>query len=198
MFFLKSEIPNEMFFLQDQSLLQFNFMYGNIIFLGGIHGVGKGTLCSKIKKEVEIEHLTASELLKWIEVNTDPKNKLVADIPSMQDRLIAGLHQKVEPGRKFLLDGHFCLFDNVGNVEHVPFTTFSKINPVLISVLTEEPEIIVQRLSERDGRSYELKLIRQMQKEEITYGKWVANQLKISFLPLKADYQILVDAIKKI
>ncbi|MGX7835966.1 AAA family ATPase, partial [Campylobacter fetus subsp. venerealis] len=74
-------------------------MFKNITFLGGIHGVGKGTLCSKIKKQLDIEHLTASELLNWKEVNEDPKNKLVADIPDMQDRLIHSLRLKVEQGR---------------------------------------------------------------------------------------------------
>lgn len=173
-------------------------MHGNIIFLGGIHGVGKGTLCFKIKKEVEIEHVTASELLKWIEVNTDPKNKLVADIPSMQDRLIAGLHQKVEPGRKYLLDGHFCLFDSQGNVEHVPFVTFSKINSILISVLIADPETIVKRLTERDGKSYSRQLISQMQEEEVTYGTWVADQLNIPFLIIEGDDQKLINAINEL
>lgn len=173
-------------------------MYGNIIFLGGIHGVGKGTLCFKIKKELEIEHLTASELLKWTEVNTDPKNKLVADIPSMQDRLIQGLELRVVPTRKYLLDGHFCLFDSQGNVEHVPFVTFSKINPILISVLTADPETIVKRLTERDGKSYSRQLISQMQEEEVTYGKWVADQLNISFLIIEGDDQKLINAINEL
>lgn len=173
-------------------------MFQNIIFLGGIHGVGKGTLCSKVKKVLEIEHLSASELLKWAEVNADSKNKLVADIPSMQDRLILGLHQRVEQNRKYLLDGHFCLFDSQGKVEHVPFDTFSKIDPILISVLIAEPEAIVQRLTERDRKAYDLQLIRQMQEEEITYGKWVADQLKKPFLVMEEDEQILVDAINKI
>ena len=173
-------------------------MYGNIIFLGGIHGVGKGTLCFKVKELLDIEHLSASELLKWAELNADPKNKLVADIPSMQDRLILGLHQRVEPNRKYLLDGHFCLFDSKGKVEHVPFDTFSKIDPILISVLRAEPEAIVQRLTERDSKAYDLQLIRQMQEEEITYGKYVADQLKKPFLVMEEDEQILVDAINKI
>lgn len=170
-------------------------MFNNIIFLGGIHGVGKGTLCSKLKNQLDIEHLTASELLKWTEVNEDPKNKLVADIPSMQDRLIQGLHQRIQSNRKYLLDGHFCLFDSLGKVEHVPFDTFSKIDPILISILTAEPEAIVQRLTARDGKPYGLKVIEQMQEEEVTYGKWVANQLNKPFLLIEEDIQPLVNAI---
>lgn len=170
-------------------------MFQNIIFLGGIHGAGKGTLCSKVKEVLDIEHLSASELLRWTEVNTDPKNKLVADIPSMQDRLILGLHQRVEPNRKYLLDGHFCLFDSQGKLEYVPFDTFSQIDPILISVLTAEPETIIQRLTERDGKAYDIQLIRQMQEEEITYGKWVAGKLNKPFLLMEGEEQVLIDAI---
>jgi adenylate kinase len=173
-------------------------MFKNIIFIGGIHGVGKGTICSKVKEVLEIEHLSASELLKWNEVNEDPKNKLVADIPSMQDRLIMGLRERVEPNRKYLLDGHFCLFDGKGKVEHVPFDTFSKIDPILISVLTAEPEAIVRRLTERDSKAYDLQLIRQMQEEEITYGKWVAGKLNKPFLVMEGDEQVFIDAINEI
>ena len=173
-------------------------MVDNIIFLGGIHGVGKGTLCSKIKDQHDIEHLTASELLKWTEVNEDPKNKMVTDIQNMQDRLIHGLKLRVEEGRKYLLDGHFCLFDSQGSVNRVPFSTFSGINPIFISVLVTDPEIIVQRLTARDGKPYELKVIQQMQQEEVTYGKWVADQLCTPFLLVEKDIQPLVNAISQL
>ena len=36
----------------------------NIIFIGGIHGVGKGTLCEKVCNDLNIRHLSASEVLK--------------------------------------------------------------------------------------------------------------------------------------
>lgn len=40
-------------------------MYNNIIFIGGVHGVGKGTICQKIKEKLDFTHLSASEVLKW-------------------------------------------------------------------------------------------------------------------------------------
>lgn len=39
-------------------------MKNDIIFIGGIHGVGKGTLCKRIESELGIIHLSASEVLK--------------------------------------------------------------------------------------------------------------------------------------
>jgi len=41
-------------------------MNKEIIFIGGIHGVGKGTLCKRIASDLNIIHLSASEVLKWI------------------------------------------------------------------------------------------------------------------------------------
>lgn len=36
----------------------------NIIFIAGIHGVGKSTLCKKLSSRYNIEHYSASELIK--------------------------------------------------------------------------------------------------------------------------------------
>lgn len=173
-------------------------MFQNIIFIGGIHGVGKGTLCSKVREVFEIEYLSASELIKWAELNSDPKNKLVTDIPSMQDRLIQELHHRVEPNRKYILDGHFCLFDRYGNVDQVPFSTFFQIDPILITVVIAEPEAIVQRLNDRDSKFYDLQMIRHMQDEEISYGKSVSRRLNRPFLVVEGDEQVLVEVINNI
>jgi adenylate kinase len=40
------------------------FKINNIIFIGGIHGVGKETLCRKICKQLGLQHLSSSEVLK--------------------------------------------------------------------------------------------------------------------------------------
>lgn len=35
-----------------------------LIFIAGVHGVGKGYLCSFAKEELEVNHISASELIK--------------------------------------------------------------------------------------------------------------------------------------
>lgn len=62
----------------------------NIIFIGGIHGVGKGTLCEKVCNKLNIKHLSASEVLKWEEIS-EKENKLVKDFTLTQNRLITNL-----------------------------------------------------------------------------------------------------------
>ena len=59
----------------------------NIIFIGGIHGVGKGTVCKEIASKTDLIHITASEILKWNEISSSD-NKFVNNISSTQERLI--------------------------------------------------------------------------------------------------------------
>ena len=71
-------------------------MFNNIIFIGGIHGVGKSTICHLICSELNIEYLSASELLKWKDINEDAENKKVENIPFTQNRLITGIKETVQ------------------------------------------------------------------------------------------------------
>lgn len=159
-------------------------MQKNIIFLGGVHGVGKNTLCSASLSDTHVVALSASEVLRWSEIS--PKeNKKVKDINATQDRLIEGLRKMVELDHKYVLDGHFCLLDKDGGVKRVPFETFRAINPSGIVVLTDSPSLIVKRLKERDNTKYTASLIDSFQKEEVEYAKEVANILSIPYIELK-------------
>lgn len=159
-------------------------MQKNIIFLGGVHGVGKNTLCRASLNDTSIVALSSSEVLRWSEIS--PKeNKKVKDINATQDRLIAGLRKMIEFDRKYILDGHFCLLDKDGEVKRIPFETFRAINPSGIVVLTDSPSLIVKRLSERDNTKYTTSLIDSFQKEEVEYAKEVSSILSIPFIELK-------------
>jgi adenylate kinase len=117
-------------------------MFNNIVFIGGIHGVGKSTICQHICRELNMEYLSASELLKWEEINDDAKNKKVNDIPLTQDRLITGLSKNIQNGHFYLLDGHFCLLNENDEVEKISKDIFMQINPkVLCLILGDITEI---------------------------------------------------------
>lgn len=178
-------------------------MQKNIIFLGGVHCVGKSTLCTASLSDTSIEALSASEVLRWSEIS--PKeNKKVKDINATQDRLIAGLRKMIEFDRKYVLDGHFCLLDKDGEVKRVPFETFRAINPSGIVVLTDSPSLIVKRLSERDNTKYTTSLLDSFQKEEVEYAKEVSSILSIPFIELKGarssteDFRKFVSDVLKI
>lgn len=114
---------------------------GKIIFIGGIHAVGKGTVCKELAQKFNFEHLSASQVLKWDELS-DSKNKKVQNLTTTQDRLLTNLYRIIEPNKKYLLDGHFTLLNSNGEPEKIDESTFIGIQPESIILLTCEPKII--------------------------------------------------------
>lgn len=66
-----------------------------IIFIGGIHGVGKGTISKRIIENLNLEYLSASRLLSWEKYSPDLKNKKVTNFSETQTRLIHALKKNV-------------------------------------------------------------------------------------------------------
>lgn len=157
-----------------------------IHFIGGIHGVGKGTICNKICEQTNLTHLTASELLKWNEISSID-NKKVKDIKDTQERLLIGLNNATQKDSSYLLDGHFCLFNTNNIVEKIPVETFVKISPKSITVVTTEVKLIKKRLENRDGRIYNSNILEYMQNQEKEYAKEVALKLDIPYIKIKNE-----------
>jgi len=147
----------------------------NIIFIGGIHGVGKGTICKKISVSKKITHLSASEVLKWDEISTK-ENKLVNNLETTQSRLIKGLDALIQNADTYLLDGHYCLLNSKNKPEKVSEKTFETIDPKVMAIVIEDTKIIYERLKQRDGTKYSLSLLNEMQEMEIDYAKYLSSK----------------------
>ncbi|MDD5773110.1 MAG: ATP-binding protein [bacterium] len=172
-------------------------MLKNIAFLGGIHGVGKSTICRQICNDLKIDYLSASEVLKWKEISSDSKNKKVMDIPHAQYILIQGLINKVKENHYYLLDGHYCLFDKESNIINVPIETFRNINPISLNLVIDDIIKIKHRLEERDKRPYDILLLKKMQNSEINYAKEVSNKLRITLnIGNHSDFSDIFKALK--
>ncbi|MDQ0477096.1 ATP-binding protein [Chryseobacterium sp. MDT2-18] len=149
----------------------------NIIFIGGIHGSGKGRICEDLKNEIDLIHLTASEVLNWKELSSQ-EEKQVNDINQTQDRLISNLNKIVKEDKTYLLDGHYCLLNKDGYPEKIPIQTFKDINPMKLILVTADPKIIKERLENRDAKSYNIRLIGDFQNLEINYAKELSHILQ--------------------
>jgi adenylate kinase len=148
----------------------------NLIFIGGIHGAGKGTLCKKICIELNLIHLSASEVLKWNEIS-DLQNKLVSDFTVTQNRLINNLTQIVNGQNKYLLDGHYCLLNNEQEPQKIEEETFNLIDPYAFVVVVDLISQIKSRLESRDGLNYDYKMLEKFQDMEVSYSMELANKL---------------------
>lgn len=146
----------------------------NIIFIGGIHGSGKGKICDEIISNHRINHLTASEVLKWTEIS-EQNSKTVANITNTQNRLISNLQKIIKENETYLLDGHYCLLNSQNQPEKIPIQTFIDINPnKLLLVITNAKEV-KNRLETRDNKIYELSLIENFQNLEIEYANEISK-----------------------
>lgn len=157
----------------------------NIIFIGGVHGVGKGYICSEIASSLPITHLTASEVLNWTDT-TSQDNKLVTNIEDTQARLINNLSAIVKDGANYLLDGHYVLLNQHRQPEKVPFDTFKSINPSKIIVVFEEVHILRERLQGRDGKEYDETGLKQFQDLEIAYAEEISQKLNVPLYKIKS------------
>jgi adenylate kinase len=155
-------------------------MFNNIAFIGGIHGVGKSTICRTICNNQKITYLSASEVIKWSELNEDVKNKKVSNIPLTQNLLIDGLHNRIEKNKSYLLDGHYCLLNKENIISKIPYETFEMINPnSLHIIINDDISEIKSRIETRDKRIYDFNLLEDMQKMEIDYAKDLSIRLGI-------------------
>ena len=159
-------------------------MHKNIVFIGGIHGVGKGTFCNTLTTRYKIEHLTCSSVLKWQPEDVEC-TKAVKNINRNQTLLILNLLKIVQANKKYLLDGHLCLLNDGCTVEKIPIDVFTDIKPVAIAVITEDTNKICNRLEQRDKKKYNPELLNTMQRIEIEHANWVANKLNISFFEIQ-------------
>ena len=164
------------------SLKNETILFNNIVFVGGIHGVGKSTLCKQLCLDFNFKYLSASELIKWTEINEDAKNKKVKDIASTQNRLLNGLLENVENDKRYILDGHFCLLNAEGITSRVPLSLFENINPMLFCLVTGDICQIQKTLEERDQRPYNANLLLSMQTQEIEHANFLSSELKKSLV----------------
>ena len=153
-----------------------------MIFISGIHGVGKSYFCNIVKDRLGIGTFSASQLIAERKQVAFSRDKLIPDIDINQQYLLAAVEELNIKSSTYLLDGHFCLLDAIGQVSRIPIETFTALHPEAIVLLTEKPEIIAMRRKQRDNIDHDVKGIHHFQNEEIAYATEVAELLDI---PLK-------------
>lgn len=167
----------------------------NIVFVGGIHGVGKSHFADRIKTQVPtIELLSCSNVLHWV----DPTQKEVEDVSANQDRLIVNLRKIVDVDKPYLLDGHFCLKNTDGQIENIPLETFKAIDPEFIILLEEDIELVCKRLNRRDGKTYDSDFLTRMASFEYNWATEVARELGVPIYVIRSsEFEKTLEPLKR-
>lgn len=171
----------------------------SIVFIGGVHGVGKSTFCEHIAEHTGMRWLTASALIKTEKQSAiTAGSKSVVDPIGNQELLLRGIHNYMRPDQGgVLLDGHFTLLNAAGEIVSIDTDVFFRLGLKRIIVLRDDDAAICIRLRERDGQDRSISETSAHQDAEIKQACEVATKLCIPVLlinPLNAkDFEKAVE-----
>jgi adenylate kinase len=169
----------------------------SVIFLTGVHGVGKGFLGAPAAMLLGLDHCTASQLIREEKGHaTWGVHKRVAEIDDNQLALIRAVSRRREAGQDILLDGHFVLRDTFGKLVRLGKDIFANLQLSGVILLTESAQIIAERLVGRDGIAKNPELIAELASEVHAHVNNVCDELNIPMIAIhSANTMILAEAI---
>ncbi len=159
-----------------------------IIFIAGTYGVGKSTLCSTLSTALSIPCFSAGDLISHVNSEKYGANKIVADKERNQNILINEVQKLLRKYSTILLDGHFCVLGKGVKVEILSETVFEKMEIALIILLETETSVIAKHLQNRDGRNYDVKVIKELQKNEYEQAINITSKFSIPIFCHKMQY----------
>ncbi len=148
-----------------------------LVFLGGIHGSGKTMLCGGLSAD-DYHCVTASSLIKRHGMELS-KSKRVAHVEDNQVALVSELLKERVKFARIILDGHFSLIQRDGSFVSVEDSVFEQIDPEILILLEAPPKLISERLQARDGKPWDVKLVKEFQQFEKSCARRVSENLKI-------------------
>lgn len=158
-----------------------------ILFIGGIHGVGKTVFSERASRMLKIPRLNASTLITEQRKAPAAINKRVQSVEENQHALVTAIESSPIQGRQLILDGHFCVFDSSDAIRRVPLETFQTLSPIAVVVLHDDVNSIRERLEKRDNREFSFELLNGLQKAEIEHAAEVCNLLNIPLCSASAS-----------
>ena len=128
-------------------------MKKRILFVAGVYGVGKTTLCDILSEKYLISSYSSSELISKCNHEEYGKNKYVTNSNRNQEILVNQVNKIKD--ESFILNGHFCLKEKNNKVILLENEVFKKLNLSCILLLSASVEIIKENLFKRDKIYYD-------------------------------------------
>lgn len=155
------------------------------IFITGVYGVGKSTLCRELSKRFRFEYLKSSYLIYEYLKKQPPKDKRISDIGGNQNALIKALRDHVSMESDQILEGHTCLLNEQNVVKRIPEEVFDQLDLSGIILVTRDIFAVSNDLCSRDGIRYNVEVLEKMQQEETVYTQILSQRLDIPLLRIQ-------------
>lgn len=163
---------------------------GHVIFVAGIHGVGKTTLCAALAGTEGVVHKSAGQIIREADAAAlSDSTKAVGDIDYTQHLLAHGVDRIRQEHRDLLLDGHFALVNGSGQVESIAKEVFEALTLDGIVLVHDSPREVYERLIARDDNSFTLATLTELESVEAGTAEAIAKALEIPLVRVKAEDQ---------
>lgn len=157
---------------------------GKVLFVGGVHGVGKTSLIASYASGSGVLHASAGRIISEAK-GAILTGKTVDDIHGNQKILVDAVRRLRESGECIILDGHFSVLDANFKAKSIPLEVFSDLGIDEVVVLVDRPAAISRRIFSRDCIKIPVKSIESLQKLEVENAMKVADQMCIPFAKLR-------------
>ncbi len=147
------------------------------IFIAGVYGTGKSTMCSALSKMLHIPAFSAGDLISSINGEKYGANKAVTDKDGNQALLVERVQQLFKKYERIILAGHFCIFNANAGIEILPESVYHALSISQIILLETNSQTIISNLRRRDGMAYSLKSISKLIEKERAQSERISEQL---------------------
>lgn len=160
---------------------------GKVIFVSGVHAVGKSSMCEPYSEKHGLVYKSASQLIREAKADAiGSLDKTVKDIDGNQQLLIKSVSKITQSGTTLLLDGHFAILNEEKQPTAIDTNVFLELGINAIITIHDSASVIAERMSTRDGIKQSDVDIEELQNLELSRAKQVANELKIPLSTVKA------------
>lgn len=161
-------------------MIQFAETVKGLVFCGGVHGVGKSSLCRALADEMDAVHISAGALLRLAGL-VKPSQYGILNHGENQLHIQAALqhYREQHTGGRIILDGHFCLLTQHHRIQALPCALFKSLRAVVLLVVVDDPSAVSRRLADRDGTGLDATLVCRFQRREVARAEAISHALGV-------------------
>jgi len=159
-----------------------------VYFITGAYGVGKTSLCDKLKEILSVPYFSASELISVQNNEAYGVNKAVKNKVENQNILKRAIEQKLLEHPTILLNGHTAIFKKDRTVDLLPIQAFLFFHITAIILLETTSDILLKHLNGRDNIIYSTDEISALTAAEKQQSRLISAELNIPLVRHAMQY----------